>query len=89
MWTPRRVGGLLGTVGLLALTYGLCWRAQVLGGLGPVGLADAQDGDVLTVTLYEIGTIEPPDRYRVRHQRHNRPREQTQTTLVRAGLAHN
>lgn len=58
--------GRLGVLALLVLTWLACWWAQVSGGLGPAGLGEVTEGAEVTVTLYEVGELQPPDRYRVR-----------------------
>lgn len=65
-WTAPRVGGLVVVATALVATYAACWRAQTVGGFGPVGLSEAAEGDALTISLYEIGTVRGPDRYRLR-----------------------
>lgn len=65
-WSTARVGGLLATAGLLGLVYAASWRAMTVPGIGPIGITGAPEGQAVTITLYEVGRLVPPDRYWIR-----------------------
>lgn len=51
---------------LLAATYAATWRSVTTEGHGPIGMTALADGEEVTVTLYEVGRIDGPQRYWLR-----------------------